>query len=112
MVDLKRKVFEALDAVVPGHVYFVTPPADAVEPCVSFLEVENADAVFADDEAVGVTVTYEVDVWAQQEDDILTLVQSVDTALKGMGFDRLHASDLPPDENHLYHKNLQYTQIV
>ena len=47
MTDLRQAVYEALDAALPGRAHFLAPPVDAVEPCLSFFEVENAEAVFA-----------------------------------------------------------------
>lgn len=108
MIDLRREVFEALNGILPGRAFFVAPPADAVEPCLSFLELDNAETIFADDEVAMSEITYAVDVWAAAPGDIPPLAQAADKAMKDLGFIRTHASDLPPDEVHIYHKNMQY----
>ena len=112
MEDLRQQVYEALDAALPGRAHFLAPPVDATEPCLSFLETENAEAVFADDETALCEIQYAVDVWAQRAGDIPALAQRADAAMKGLGFVRTGAIDMAPDDFGLYHKNLQYRRTL
>lgn len=112
MMDLRQKVYEALDAVLPGGAHFLAPPVDAQEPCLSFFEIENAETVFADDETALCEIGYAVDVWARAAGEIPRLAQRVDAAMKGLGFVRDGSMDLSPDAFGLFHKNLQYTKTV
>lgn len=112
MIDMRQRVAQALESALPGKAYFVSPPVDAVQPCISFMELQNADIVFADDDAAISEIIYVVDIWAATARDIPPIAQAVDAQMKGIGFSRLHANDLPPDEFHLYHKNMQYTITV
>ena len=107
-IDLRQAVHEALDGVLPGRAYFAAPPADTAEPCLSYLETDNVATVFADDEAAESGITYTVDVWTMASQDIPPLAQAADEAMKGLGFARTHAGDLPPDESRRYHKDMKY----
>ena len=113
MIDMRAAVAAALEtALRPGRVHFLFPPDDAKQPCISFFEENNADAAFADDEAAMFAVEYVVDVWAKTARDILPIAQGVDTAMKGLGFHRTRATDLPPDDLGMYHKNMQYSMTI
>ena len=107
MTDLRQAVYEALDAALPGRAHFLAPPVDAVEPCLSFFEVENAD----DDTAL-CEIGYAVDVWARAAGEIPPLAQRADAAMKGLGFTRTGAIDMAPDEVGLHHKSMQYRRTV
>lgn len=112
MTDLRQQVYEALDAALPGRAHFLAPPADAAEPCLSFFEAENAEAVFADDETALCEIEYAVDVWARAAGEIPQLAQRADAAMKGLGFTRTGAIDMAPDEFGLHHKSMQYRRTI
>ena len=44
--------------------------------------------------------------------EIPALAQMVDAAMQSIGFARISAQDLPPDEAGLYHKNMQYAMLA
>ena len=105
MTDLRQAVYEALDAALPGRAHFLAPPVDAVEPCLSFFEVENAETVFADDDTALCEIDYAVG-------EIPPLAQRADAAMKGLGFTRTGAIDMAPDAFGLHHKSMQYRRTV
>lgn len=112
MEDLRQQVYEALDAALPGRAHFLAPPVDAAEPCLSFFEAENAEAVFADDDTALCEIGYAVDVWARAAGEIPPLAQRADAAMKGLGFTRTGAIDMAPDEFGLHHKSMQYRRTT
>lgn len=112
MKDVRKEVYQALDGALSCPVHFLSPPAGAQEPCVSFFELNNADTLFADDEPQGSSITYAVDLWSAKAGEIPALAQRVDAAMQSIGFARISAQDLPPDEAGLYHKNMQYAMLA
>ena len=99
MKDVRKEVYQALDGALSCPVHFLSPPAGAQEPCVSFFELNNADTLFADDEPQCSSITYAVDLWSAKAGEIPALAQMVDAAMQSIGFG-------------LYPKNMQYAMLA
>lgn len=108
MQNIKSQVFAALDEIAPNRAYFVVPDDDAKLPCISYLELNNTPVSFADDEEAISRIEIGVDIWADAQEDISPLMLAVDEKMTEMDGKRVYATDIPPDETHVFHKHMRY----
>ena len=73
---------------------------------------DNLPPAVENDMEQGSSITYAVDLWSAKAGEIPALAQIADAAMQSLGFARISAQDLPPDEAGLYHKNMQYAMLA
>jgi|GEM_PF-2832564 len=114
MQNSKPEVVAALGrAFDPERVSFVAPDADAVLPCISYMELNDVPNSDADDEEYTTLEEYAVDVWGETSEDVTPIAGAVDDEMVALGFRRTHCTDVPrADLDDVYHKNMIYERVI
>ena len=113
MINIKPTVVAALkaDATLTGllggqRVYFqVSPNADEY-PRITYYELDNSGALFADDVEQASEIVIMVDVWSKTSTS--AIAQAVDNVMTGLGFEREAAPDLYENDTKVHHKAIRY----
>jgi hypothetical protein len=87
-------------------VYATKAPTANEYPRITYNEIANYDANYADDRAYSSRILYQIDVWSKTNPD--PLVAEVDKVLKSIGFARSAGADLYEDDVQVYHRALRY----
>jgi len=107
MQNIKPIVYAALLNVCP-RVFPIAPPDDFEEfPCVSYLEIYNAERATADDEEYVSDIDIAIDLWGETPEELSALALSVNAEMRKIGGRRVGCQDLPPDDG-VQHKNMIY----
>lgn len=92
MINLKPQIRAALETI--GCRVTTEYPEDIPElPLITFYEATNQDLNEADDEAKEALIEFYIHVWGDGTEMIEPLAQSVDKAMKDIGFWRTFAAD-------------------
>lgn len=75
-------------------------------PRITFFEIDNADAAFADDEAYASSISVQIDVWSRAS--TFAIANEVDKTMKELGFARTSGPDFYEQDTKIYHKALRY----
>lgn len=109
MITLKSAIYVALtgDKALEGvDIYAEKAPAGSKYPRVTYFEVTNYDARFADDKTYVVMLIYQIDVWSRTNPDPIAV--EVDRIMKTIGFVAHNRIDLYEDDTKIYHRALRY----
>ncbi|WP_067924876.1 DUF3168 domain-containing protein [Alicyclobacillus shizuokensis] len=113
MIDVKPEVYQTLvsddqlTSLLGGkHVYQITAPDATVFPRITFFEVNNLDANYANDGPTSARVSLQVDVWSKT--NYSAIVQRVNEVMESLGFIRYYSTDLYEPDTSVYHKALRY----
>jgi hypothetical protein len=88
------------------RVYAVSAPDADEYPRITFFEITNFDANYADDAAYSSRILYQVDIWSKSNPDPIAV--EVDRIMKSIGFARTGGADLFEDDTQVYHRALRY----
>lgn len=117
MISLKAQVLNAIKANTQlttllggSYIYFHVAPDAKQFPRITFFELTNTGAVFADDTEIASDISLQIDVWSKGNTTDIAL--EVDKTMKSLGFARDSATDLYEDDTGIYHKALRYSTIV
>lgn len=88
------------------RVYQLAAPNATEYPRITFFEVDNRDAAFADDMPIMTDVIVQVDIWSKGSTS--ALAGEVDKTMKAQGWSRTSAADLYEEDTKVYHKALRY----
>jgi hypothetical protein len=113
MITMKSAIKTALtsDTTLTGklggsRVYAVRAPDADEYPRITFFEITNFDANYADDAAYSSRMLYQVDIWSKENPDPIAV--EVDRIMKSIGFARTGGADLFEDDTKVYHRALRY----
>lgn len=97
----------ALVSLLGGDRIYQLAAPDATEfPRITFFEVVNVDAAFADDMPIMADVIIQIDVWSKSSTS--AIVGEVDTTMRAQRWSRTSGADLYEDDRKVYHKSLRY----
>ncbi|MED1642267.1 DUF3168 domain-containing protein [Brevibacillus agri] len=97
----------ALVSLLGGQrVYQLVAPKADEYPRITFFEVTNYDAAFADDVPIMADVIVQIDVWSKVSTSAIS--GEVNKTMKAQGWSRTSAADLYEDDTQVYHKALRY----
>lgn len=97
----------ALVSLLGGQRVYQLAAPDATEfPRITFFEVDNRDAAFADDQAIMADVIVQIDIWSKGSTS--ALAGEVDKTMKAQGWSRTSAPDLYEEDTKVYHKAARY----
>lgn len=97
----------ALVSLLGGQRVYQLAAPDATEfPRITFFEVINYDAAFADDVPIMADVIVQIDVWSKVSTSVIA--GEVDKTMKQLGWSRTSAADLYEEDTKIYHKALRY----
>ena len=85
-------------------IFYDTPSNWNALPAVSFFEAKCEDSLFADDECIGKTYTYRIDIWCTASTS--AVFSRVDTVMRHLGFSCIKAEDIP--DTNITHKQAIY----
>jgi len=109
MTNLKSKVVSVLTASTGlPEVYFFYPKSFAKLPCISYYEVNNQVAVWADDKPAVSSLQYQVQIWGRSSQEISALADKADAGMLDAGFARQSALDRYDANSELYYKDMIY----
>lgn len=116
MIDLKSQVYQVLAndqeliTLLGGkRVYQIAASDATVYPRVTFFELDNVDADYADDAPMSARVSIQVDVWSKG--NYSAIVQRVNELMESIGFVRYYSTDLYETDTGVYHKALRYQAV-
>jgi hypothetical protein len=90
-----------------AHIYSRIAPNSSELPRIIYFEYLNIDNSFADDEAVGSNIGFQLDIWS--DEDTTEIGQAVDDIMKGIGFARTYAIEEFDEEVRLFRFVMRYT---
>lgn len=113
MITMKAAIRTALvgDTTITNllggqRVYTIKAPNANEYPRITFFEIINHDANYADDQAYSARILYQIDIWSKANPDPVAV--EVDRVLKAIGFARSGGADLYEDDVQVYHRALRY----
>lgn len=108
MINVKDKVFEALDRVCK-NVSDVYPTNWSNLPAVQYMEEDNRVVEWTDDKEQKSYVRYCIHVWDNASTSSLTL--AIDNEIAKLGLERVACTDVD-DPSHMKHKLIRYEAIL
>ncbi|MCM3589628.1 DUF3168 domain-containing protein [Brevibacillus borstelensis] len=97
----------ALVSLLGGQRVYQLAAPDATEyPRITFFEVTNYDAAFADDVPIMVDVIVQIDVWSKGSTSAIS--GEVDKTMKEQGWSRTSAADLYEEDTQVYHRAMRF----
>ncbi|WP_309479083.1 tail completion protein gp17 [Brevibacillus agri] len=96
----------ALVSLLGGERVYQLAAPNATVPRITFFEVDNRDAAFADDVPIMANVIVQVDIWSKGSTS--AMAGEVDKTMKAHGWSRTSAADLFEEDTKVYHKALRY----
>jgi len=96
MLNKKPDVLAALESIegIKGGVFAARPKKLSKMPCISFYEINNSPAVFADDTEYLTEVNFVIDVWANTDEELERITAEVNRAMTGINFTREFSRDM------------------
>jgi hypothetical protein len=73
---------------------------------ITFFEYDQRGESFADDNEIDTGHYIQLDIWSKS--DYSSIVSSVKSAMKAVGFTRLSETDLYEDDTKIYHKGIRF----
>jgi hypothetical protein len=117
MKNIRPIVFQALAndstllSLLGGeNIYYMIAPNSAELPRITYFEYMNIDNSFAEDEAIGSNIGFQIDIWS--DGDTSDLSVAVDNVMKGIGFSRTYAIEEFDEEVRLFRYVMRYTTQV
>lgn len=108
MVNINEEVYQKLTECNADVVYNF--PSDFSRlPIISYSETENADSGICEEEII-CNVSYQIDVWANDIEDVVRICLQVDEKMKETGFRRAFAQDM--SENNIVRKTMRYAAKI
>jgi hypothetical protein len=103
------RTYTALTTLVSDRIYFHYPNNFQTLPCISYFELNNAGAVYADDTELASEIVYRVDLWGN--DSLSAIAQLVDIVMKTENFVRIGSVDLFEQATKIQHKSMTYQNM-
>lgn len=97
----------ALVSLLGGQRVYQLAAPDAMEfPRITFFEVDNRDAAFADDKPIMADAIVQIDIWSKGSTS--AIAGEVDRTMKEQGWSRTSAPDFYEEDTKVYHKAARY----
>lgn len=107
MVNYHEQFRQLLMTAAQGTtVYYEAISEKIATPCISYMEASNISSAIGDTLKYS-EIVFQVKVWAETVDELLTITGSIDSALEKGGFTRTSATETT--DNGLLVKILRYT---
>ena len=106
MIDYHKNLVTALETVLPTH-YEMTLTRGIKTLCISYMEVNNADAETGD--TIGYSrVSYQVKVWGNDIAVLQKYAVAIDKVLRPLGFKRISSGELYDRNSTMIQKIMTY----
>lgn len=111
MIDIRAQMLTMLqEAAGTAPVFDQYPEGDAAFPCVSFFESGNEIYKMAGGKEYLSLVTYTVDIWGYDWDEIDPILHAINEKMQALGFTRDQCADAP--QPGMRHKTLRYSGVI
>lgn len=112
MINYHSQLVTALEKVLPTH-YEMVLHSGIDTPCISYMELNNADVIGATGETLGYSrLTYQIKVWGRDLAEIQNYVLEVDKVLRPIGFSRISTNELYDNQSTMIQKILTYEAMA
>lgn len=106
MIDYHSNLTTALKTVLPTH-YEMTLTRGIKTPCISYMEVNNADTQTGD--TIGYSrISYQVKVWGNDIAMLQRYALEIDKVLRPLGFKRISSGELYDRNSTMIQKIMTY----
>lgn len=116
MINVKPDIVAALKAnatlvsLLGGpRIYFQVAPVADEFPRITYFEIENIGAVYADDNEQASEIHVQVDIWSKGSTS--AIAAEVDKTMKSIGFGRTSSADLYEQDTGIYHKAMRFATV-
>jgi hypothetical protein len=110
MIDFTKEVVSALETVLPTH-YEMTLTSKTKTPCISYMELNNADTSTGD--TLGYSrITYQIKVWGNRIAELNNYAREIDSTLRPLGFKRISCGELYDYQSTMIQKILTYEALA
>lgn len=110
MINYHTTLVAALNTVLPTH-YEMTLTSGTAIPCISYMELTNADDATGD--TLGYSrIQYQVKVWGNSIDVLQRYALEIDKVLRPLGWKRVGATELYDNSSSLMQKILTYEALA
>jgi len=116
MINPKPEILTALEGntaltgLLGGkRIYFMKAPHADEFPRITFFEIDNIGALYADDQELGSTIYVQLDIWSKGSTS--TIAEEVDETMKTLGYGRSAAADLFEQDTLIFHKAMRYKTL-
>lgn len=106
MIDYHSILVTALNTVLPTH-YEMTLTKGTKTPCISYMEVNNAQTETGDTLCYS-RIVYQIKVWGQDISDLQKYARLIDAVLRPLGWKRISSGELYDRNSTMIQKILQY----
>lgn len=112
MINYHEKIVIALNKVLPTH-YEMILHSGLSTPCISYMELNNADITGATGDTLGYSrITYQVKVWSNNINELQHYALMVDAVLRPLGFKRIASGELYDNNSTMMQKILTYEAMA
>ena len=112
MINYHKEFVTALEKVLPTH-YEMVLHSGLNTPCISYMELNNADVIGATGETLGYSrITYQVKVWGDKIADLQSYALMVDAVVRPVGFKRISSGELYDNQSTMIQKILTYEALA
>lgn len=110
MIDYHENIVTALKTILPTY-YEMTLHSGIKTPCISYMEVNNADAETGD--TIGYSrLSYQVKVWGNDIAILQSTAIAIDKVLRPLGFKRISSGELYDRNSTMIQKILTYEALA
>ena len=110
MIDYHKQLLKALNTVLPTH-YEMTLKSGLKTPCLSYMEINNADTDTGD--TLGYSrITYQIKVWGNDIGKLQQYALEVDKVVRPLGFKRISSGELYDKQSTMIQKILTYEALA
>lgn len=106
MINVHSTLVSTLEGILPTH-YEMVLTSKTDTPCISYLELSNIDTETGDTFGYS-RIQYQIKIWSNKIEDLLTYAPIVDKALRPLGFKRVSGQELYDPNSTMMQKVLTY----
>ena len=111
MIDVKDEVMVALTEISGVKVYYNYPEAAVRGNIITYYELDNTIGSIADNSEYSSRISFQIDIWTKNMDDLIDLSLKVDEKMSENGFYRQMAQEIKDLENKRRRKTMRYTTL-
>lgn len=110
MINYHDKLVDALNSILPTYYEMALRPGIKT-PCISYMEINNY--VSSSGDTLGYSrLAYQVKVWGNEIEDLLTYALEIDKVLRPLGWTRTSSTELYDNESTMIQKIMTFEAIA
>ncbi|SDY84730.1 DUF3168 domain-containing protein [Thermoactinomyces sp. DSM 45892] len=118
MINLKPQIKQALErnqelvSLLGGNrIYQLTAPNKTEFPRITYFELVNRDAGFADDQSISSHIMFQISIWSDEAKHLSLLGNQIDLSMKSLGFSRIFSTDFYEEDTQIFHRPMRYRKL-